>query len=417
MPFLASTDGSIVRAEDFGTEFTREDYLECPHCDRKMHFNKCTTRVDHFSHEAESSNGSTSAGGCGHAGESKEHELMKKKAVTQLRENYSQWEAIELEKEIGDKFADVAGTFEETHDVLGEGICVEVQYKNNSKEYLDTTATYMAENYAVCWMFYDNWSGLFEAKESIQEHIFKPIYLGHVDNIDEEGDIGQPITPQFTPEGEVLAKFGLRDFALCDIESKINSLTAHLAAREVGEVHPNAPTSGRSREVIVEFFMDEDFPEPDYGNGDFTCDFSEATDEEIQSIHEVFEKISLNDLHSLFSIEAVLKGYGISENELNILRIGKTPRGLKHENCKVCEELKSDCVEWQLFRSFSGGLYNICGDCRSEIDNSEDTLCALCGRPIETSKEITFGPIGKHPMEYDVCRVCRSTVMSDEPIY
>ena len=82
MPFLESVDGSIVRAEDFEKEFTREDYLECPHCGREMYFNKCSARVDHFSHQSESSDGSGGAGGCAHAGESREHELMKKKAIT-----------------------------------------------------------------------------------------------------------------------------------------------------------------------------------------------------------------------------------------------------------------------------------------------------------------------------------------------
>jgi hypothetical protein len=195
MPFLASTGNWIHRPSDFKTGFTREDDLECPHCGREMVFNKCTSRADHFSHKVAGSSDSDGVGGCAKAGESREHELMKKKAITQLRENYSSFATIELEKEMGHKRADVVGTFKEPHPKFGNGICVEVQYKNHTKNFTHTTIHYIKRDYAVCWVFYDNWKKLFEVKESLHQETLQPVYLGHIDNIEDEMDLGQPIVP------------------------------------------------------------------------------------------------------------------------------------------------------------------------------------------------------------------------------
>lgn len=315
MPYLASLRDLIVRPSDFRIEFDRDDDLECPHCEREMVFKKCDGRADHFAHTPDSvdqssnTGGGGGVGGCEHAGESETHELMKKKAITALQERFSGFTSIELEKTFDKRRADVVATFEEPHDIYGKGICVEVQYRNDSKAFIATSGEYNNNDYSVCWVFYNDWETLFEVKNELQ-HIYNlPLYFGHIESLEDEFNIGEPLPP-LSP-GDY--KESIDDFANPDSpytlistdgwKTAVEGLRRCVQARCNGKVHPQTPPPNGVLDAVHEFFMknkikgEESIPR-------------RADDRELQSVLDTFRDLTPVDVAYLCDLEQYADSVG-----------------------------------------------------------------------------------------------------------
>ena len=103
----------------------------CPACRTKMgvkksHYNQDNLIPRHFYHIDKSD--------CG--GESDTHKRMKTLAMYHLQDQFPKAN-VELEKNIGDRFADVCATFPDPRKPYGKGIVVEAQFKNKDKDTAD----------------------------------------------------------------------------------------------------------------------------------------------------------------------------------------------------------------------------------------------------------------------------------------
>jgi competence CoiA-like predicted nuclease len=86
---------------------------------------------------------------CG--GESIPHLRMKSIAYSKLVAEYPE-ASIAVEESIGARRADILVTFPDPQQPLGQGIAVEVQHKNNSKDLFATDQDYYDEGYSVLWL-------------------------------------------------------------------------------------------------------------------------------------------------------------------------------------------------------------------------------------------------------------------------
>jgi hypothetical protein len=418
MPLLASNGDSIVRPEDFELEFTRDDYLQCPHCNREMHFNKCTTRVDHFSHEAETNRGGGSggAGGCAKGGESREHELMKKRAITELQNKYGPFKSIRLEEKVDKYRADVVGTFENEDEKYGDGICVEVQYKNESKKYMAVTANYLVNDYSVCWVFFDDWQSVFELKRKIQDSFKQPAYIGYTDDIKDGFELGEPIFPHTLMNydaDEVLQKHGSDGRINCvdlrldfdrdeTMRIRIDQLTSFLVARTNDEVKKYATFPPRAREGIIELFTNIEISE--------CLERTDLDTQELKSIREIERDISIEKLKHHLNKDQTLQDYNIDTGSLKIFQ---------YKNCDVCEKIRINCYEWGWLDSSGLSPFNICSHCRDTIEKEPNNdMCPLCGNNGKTGRSEGFQCQGdpRKVRQYAGCGDCRDTVIfSSEP--
>lgn len=151
MPFMGVMDGQRVIPEEVAD---RTD-VRCPTCDAIMRprgpFND--GRARHFYHLSDST---TCAGG-----ESDTHRKLKSLAVSALRTRFGE-DAAEIGPEMP---LDVSGTptapanrrvdalvwFQTPHEVFGEALAIEVQYRNTAKDIEATTHDYLSNGVSVYW--------------------------------------------------------------------------------------------------------------------------------------------------------------------------------------------------------------------------------------------------------------------------
>lgn len=151
MPFLALHDGTEV----IPNQVQKDAFLECPKCGdqlkiRDSHRRKGSFVARHFYHAAEEETD------CG--GESPPHLRMKSIAYSKLTTEYPD-ATIGLEKQLGDRRADILVEFPQPRFPEGRGIGVEVQHKHEDKDVDAVTAEYLTAEYSVLWLGEEDFSG------------------------------------------------------------------------------------------------------------------------------------------------------------------------------------------------------------------------------------------------------------------
>lgn len=140
----------------------------CPECGEPMRVVRSHKRdgepvIRHFRHKGTDRQQSEYDVDCDGRGEGDTHARAKEIAVGALDQFYDGG-VVESEKSfecngIFDKsvrLADAAVTFDEPREKLGAGIVVEVQDKHKDKDVLETTRSYLAQGYSVCWLSADS---------------------------------------------------------------------------------------------------------------------------------------------------------------------------------------------------------------------------------------------------------------------
>ncbi|WP_139246247.1 hypothetical protein [Natrinema hispanicum] len=158
MAFFAKrlSDDRITRP----SQAEKSDRLVCLGCgDEMVLYDSFETKngtfvSSHFKHKRDS----CGYGGVGSGGESEQHERMKEIALHKL-----QWEfdlaRSTLEQQVGENIADVYARFEDSQHPYGNGIVVEVQYKNDGKDIEAVTENYLKHGYSVCWVWEEQYDG------------------------------------------------------------------------------------------------------------------------------------------------------------------------------------------------------------------------------------------------------------------
>lgn len=136
-------------------------------------------RARHFVH----SSNSNCDGGNG--GESDKHRKLKSLAVSGLRQRFDSefslcapevsLDVTQTETEIETRRADAFLEFLEPHDLLGDGLIVEVQYRNIGKDVESTTYDYLSLGYSVFWATPDDFGrDRFHINE-LSERVISPV--------------------------------------------------------------------------------------------------------------------------------------------------------------------------------------------------------------------------------------------------
>jgi hypothetical protein len=157
-----------VWASDFPSELADantctdglEHYPRCPECDARVtHRNESIDgRAAHFAHCASSECDGVSVG------ERQEHTAMKSIAASAVRFALNDLGvgAIHLEERVGAphsnaeyREADCLIEFEKPDEQLGDGLIIEVQYRNKNKDKNETMLDYLSleDNYSVLWLW------------------------------------------------------------------------------------------------------------------------------------------------------------------------------------------------------------------------------------------------------------------------
>ena len=153
--------------------------VQCPVCDGPLHVRDGPDIARHFYHPPATS--------CG--GESALHLAMKSIAVDKLQQTYPDADVhIEFKTKDTPRRADVFVEFDQPVFPLGNGIAVEVQYRNDDKDLIETTASYLTSGSSVLWLFETNYEGT------------HPDY----DDVDLPSPI--PVWPYGIPHGDITAK-------------------------------------------------------------------------------------------------------------------------------------------------------------------------------------------------------------------
>jgi hypothetical protein len=162
MPFLALRGGERVlppQVED-------DETIYCRLCDEELSIVDSYPRkggvfvARHFRHHGQGGGATGDGGGrteeC--PGESDAHLRMKSIAYSRLEHDFPN-ASVELEGAVGKHRADVLLAFESPRPPYGEGIAVEVQYRNIGKN-VDAVEQYYLENgYSVVWLHEYDFSG------------------------------------------------------------------------------------------------------------------------------------------------------------------------------------------------------------------------------------------------------------------
>lgn len=156
MPFFGTLDGETVIPEGVknGTD------VLCPECGEQMHpwGPSVDGRARHFQHYSDKE--CATAGG-----ESATHRKLKSIAVSKLRTIFDDHAAV-CEPEVtldapksdaADRRADALVRFDERDTQLGNGLIIEVQYKNKGKDKRATERDYLAQDYSVVWVTPDDY--------------------------------------------------------------------------------------------------------------------------------------------------------------------------------------------------------------------------------------------------------------------
>ena len=190
MPFVGLKNNNIVTSDKIGVDFTKSDVIKCPKCKSEMNYRKpaknehgIKIRSGHFYH--------INKDVCSY-GESEVHQKMKVDAISKLKDKYTTYSNITVEKKIGNHIADVVLEYN-TDKPNKKGIVVEVQHKNKNKNILETTKDFIAHGYGVYWVFNttDNHKSLFNAKEELEKNSQEELYIGNYNS--DQMELGQEI--------------------------------------------------------------------------------------------------------------------------------------------------------------------------------------------------------------------------------
>jgi len=151
MPFLATLDGERVIPEQVPDQTT----VECISCGGEMRprGSGSSVRARHFYHL----NGDGACSG----GESEEHQKMKALVVSALRSGFEgeyskcgpeiSVTVTQTNSRVNQRRADAFLEFEREHSRYGDGLIIEVQYRNKGKQIPATTRDYLECGYSVYW--------------------------------------------------------------------------------------------------------------------------------------------------------------------------------------------------------------------------------------------------------------------------
>lgn len=164
MPWLGLKDTEKVVPE----EIEDGETVFCPDCGREM-FPRGPFddgRARHFTHKSSSLGGS--GGNCSYSvGESETHKKWKSQVLSAMKQRFEGIESAVLEVDIDvsdtlslndTRRADVLVTFEDESMIFGDGIAIEVQYKNDDKDLDVVTNDYLSKNYSVFWASSDHFT-------------------------------------------------------------------------------------------------------------------------------------------------------------------------------------------------------------------------------------------------------------------
>lgn len=145
-----------------------EHYPRCPECDARVtHRTESETgRAAHFAHCPSSSDGGGGGGGSGcngaKVGESEKHKAMKSIATSAIEFALESVDVAETRLEATlpapyseneKRRADSLLVFSESDQQLGDGLVIEVQYENKTKDKAQTTWDYIRSGYSVIWLW------------------------------------------------------------------------------------------------------------------------------------------------------------------------------------------------------------------------------------------------------------------------
>jgi ssDNA-binding Zn-finger/Zn-ribbon topoisomerase 1 len=153
MPFLAYLNEKPVTPVGVSDGTT----VNCPDCGDPMYPRGGDNRVPirHFTHQNEQAEDCT---GSPSPGESDYHAFLKGIAVSRLDAQFPD-ASVNVEASIripeeghtDERRADVAVDLPENNPYWGEGLIIEIQYRNHSKNLLATTQDYLRAGYSVFW--------------------------------------------------------------------------------------------------------------------------------------------------------------------------------------------------------------------------------------------------------------------------
>lgn len=159
MPYIAIHDGEKKGA--FEVPYQTDAY--CIDCGERVRVwrEAADGTARHFKHVSAMQGGGEGGGGgdgCS-AGESDEHRKWKNFAAERLSEVFANAAEVAVEKPLAAphtgkerRYADAAVMFEDYDQQLGNGLAVEVQHKNVSKDVAATTRDYLKQDVAVAWL-------------------------------------------------------------------------------------------------------------------------------------------------------------------------------------------------------------------------------------------------------------------------
>lgn len=163
MPYVGEVDGTKVIPPKVDSDAT----VACPSCGDEVsvvqshrrgaifisrHFRHHTQHVQQGNTAGQSSL-SDHVGVC--PGESDEHAKMKSISYAKLVDKFSEAD-VQLEKGIDGRIADVLLEFASPREPYGDGIAVEVQYRNLGKDIKEVTQHYLERGYSVVWLEKDD---------------------------------------------------------------------------------------------------------------------------------------------------------------------------------------------------------------------------------------------------------------------
>ncbi|MFB9812656.1 competence protein CoiA family protein [Haloarcula sebkhae] len=136
-----------------------DEGVQCPVCQDALRVRDGPSIARHFYHPPDSD--------C--SGESPLHLRMKSIAVDKVQKEYPDATVhVEFVTDEVPRRADVFVEFEHPKRPLGSGIAVEVQYQNEQKDFVETTASYLDGGCSVIWLFEENYVGTHPDYEDVE---------------------------------------------------------------------------------------------------------------------------------------------------------------------------------------------------------------------------------------------------------
>ena len=164
MPWVAIYDGEKAVPREVPI---RED-VECPECGETMRVWRKSSdgKARHFGHIENFSGGGGGGAACESVGESQKHRVWKSFAADRLeRLFHGNLKDCEMERELAApvsgkdrRVGDAVVEFETPDEQLGNGVVIEVQHRNESKDIYETTADYIAQGFAAVWTSEDDYA-------------------------------------------------------------------------------------------------------------------------------------------------------------------------------------------------------------------------------------------------------------------